>query len=161
MSTSFDNEDEDDFPALPPTIPTRFSFGDANARASSSRLPERGSSIASESRSFLSRLEASVSPNGKSERRSILEEESKLGDEDGVLGLEEEGDEGELDEVRRMGRVWVRERGTVEVMRWEGDLVDSLMDKLEQQVGALILDSSLSRRRSAPLAAMLGLCFEL
>ncbi|GFZ50848.1 hypothetical protein JCM24511_08606 [Saitozyma sp. JCM 24511] len=39
----------------------------------------------------------------------------------------------ELDDVRRMGRVWVRERGTVEIQQWEGDLIDSLLDKLEQQ----------------------------
>lgn len=42
----------------------------------------------------------------------------------------------ELDDVRRMGRVWVRERGTVEIQQWEGDLIDSLLDKLEQQVSA-------------------------
>jgi hypothetical protein len=32
--------------------------------------------------------------------------------------------------------VWVRERGTVEIQQWEGDLIDSLLDKLEQQVSA-------------------------
>lgn len=44
-------------------------------------------------------------------------------------------DEEDLDDVRRMGKVWVRERGTVDIMRWEGELVDGLFDKLEQQVG--------------------------
>ena len=52
---------------------------------------------------------------------------------EGLAGEEED----ELDDVRRLGRVWVRERGTVEIMRWEGDLVDSLFDKLEQQVSGM------------------------
>jgi hypothetical protein len=54
--------------------------------------------------------------------------QDELGEEDG------DGDERELDDVRRLGKVWVRERGMVGIGQWEGDLVDSLFDKLEQQV---------------------------
>ncbi|EIW68284.1 hypothetical protein TREMEDRAFT_16645, partial [Tremella mesenterica DSM 1558] len=50
-------------------------------------------------------------------------------------GMEEEEDEDELEEgeVRRLGKAWTRERGTGGILAWEGELVDSLMDKLEQQ----------------------------
>lgn len=44
--------------------------------------------------------------------------------------------EDELDDMRRLGRVLTRERGTPALLDWEGDLVDSLLDKLEQQVRA-------------------------
>lgn len=42
--------------------------------------------------------------------------------------------EGDMDDVRRLGVVWVRERGTPDIMKWEGELVDTVFDKLEQQV---------------------------
>lgn len=54
------------------------------------------------------------------------------GDGEGPEGDEEL--EGDMDDVRRLGLVWVRERGTSHIMRWEGDLIDSVFDKLEQQV---------------------------
>lgn len=43
-------------------------------------------------------------------------------------------DEDELDDVRRLARIWVRERGTPAILAWEGDVLDSLLDKVEQQV---------------------------
>ncbi len=138
MSSFFDEDEEiGSLPVLSPPVPnSRFS---SNAHASSSH--DRGSSIASGSRSFLSRLE-SISPNGKFERISILDDDSRLrldeGDANGAGGLALDGDEGDemdLDDVKRMGRIWLRERGTVEILHWEGDLVDALFDKLEQQVG--------------------------
>jgi hypothetical protein len=51
-------------------------------------------------------------------------------------GAGEEELEGDMDDVRRLGLVWVRERGTADIMRWEGDLIDSVFDKLEQQVSS-------------------------
>lgn len=52
-------------------------------------------------------------------------------------GDEDETLEGDMDDVRRLGVVWVRERGTGEIMSWEGDLIDSIFDKLDQQVSGL------------------------
>ncbi|WWD19190.1 hypothetical protein CI109_103648 [Kwoniella shandongensis] len=49
------------------------------------------------------------------------------------LDLDEMEEMEEMDDVKKMGLVWVRERGTVEIMNWEGDLIDGLFDKLEQQ----------------------------
>jgi hypothetical protein len=46
-------------------------------------------------------------------------------------------DESDLDDVRRLARAWVRERGTPGVLAWEGDVLDSLLDKLEQQVSVV------------------------
>lgn len=43
-------------------------------------------------------------------------------------------DDEEDNDVKRLGRCWVKERGTGDVMPWEGDLIDLLFDKLEQQV---------------------------
>ncbi|OCF32764.1 hypothetical protein I317_02129 [Kwoniella heveanensis CBS 569] len=47
------------------------------------------------------------------------------------LGLDDLDEE--LDDVRKLGMIWVKERGTPELMPWEGDLMDSVFDKLEQQ----------------------------
>ena len=63
------------------------------------------------------------------------------GDENGDLDLDE--DDEDVDDVRRMGKVWVKERGTVNLMSWEGDLMDTLFDKLEQQVGSQLPSSIL------------------
>ena len=48
------------------------------------------------------------------------------------MGDDEDEDEG--NDVKRLGRIWVKERGTGDIMPWEGDLMDALFDKLEQQV---------------------------
>lgn len=48
--------------------------------------------------------------------------------------IDEELEIEDMDDVRKMGLVWTRERGTADIMPWEGELVDSLLDKLEQQV---------------------------
>jgi hypothetical protein len=56
--------------------------------------------------------------------------DSELGD----MEYEDE-DEDEGNDVKRLGRIWVKERGTGDIMPWEGDLMDTLFDKLEQQVG--------------------------
>lgn len=50
------------------------------------------------------------------------------------LDLDLEMDDAGDNDVKRLGRCWVKERGTGDVMPWEGDLIDLLFDKLEQQV---------------------------
>ena len=52
------------------------------------------------------------------------------------MGEMEDEDEDEGNDVKRLGRIWVKERGTGDIMPWEGDLMDLLFDKLEQQVGS-------------------------
>jgi hypothetical protein len=47
-----------------------------------------------------------------------------------MLGEEED----DADDVKRLAKAWVKERGTQAIMQWEGDLMDELFDKLEQQV---------------------------
>lgn len=39
------------------------------------------------------------------------------------------------DDLRLLERAWVKERGVTAVLQWEGELVDSVLDKVEQQVG--------------------------
>ena len=82
---------------------------------------------------------------GRRDQGRILRSESGMDldrDEDngggevleGMLG--DEGDEG--DDVRRLSRAWVKERGTQAIMEWEGELMDELFDKLEQQVRMMV-----------------------
>ncbi|WVQ71977.1 hypothetical protein IAR50_001520 [Cryptococcus sp. DSM 104548] len=47
--------------------------------------------------------------------------------------IDEETDIEDMDLVRKIGVVWTRERGTGDIMPWEGELVNDLMDRLEQQ----------------------------
>ncbi|WVO14397.1 hypothetical protein L204_102030 [Cryptococcus depauperatus] len=46
---------------------------------------------------------------------------------DEEMGLED------IDDARRLGMAWTKERGTVDIMQWEGELMDTVLDKLEQQ----------------------------
>lgn len=99
------------------------------------------------SRAFLSRLE-SLGPSEVYESAigdSVMSVDGTDGDEAMTVIEEEEGvfhpsllgpspEESELDDIRRLQRVWVRERGTPAILAWDGDLLDSLLDKLEQQV---------------------------
>ncbi|KAJ9123769.1 hypothetical protein QFC24_003543 [Naganishia onofrii] len=52
------------------------------------------------------------------------------------LGGEQEEDEEEETEVKRLTKVWVRERGTPEIMQWEGELVEECLHRLQQQVSS-------------------------
>lgn len=154
MSSFFDNDDEEEDYSLPRRQPIA---GPSRVRANPQARDQRAESIISSSsranteshrsRSFLSRLESTLSP-GPSDRFSLndlpdLDRDVELdrgGDEiqEGPfagLGIDMDGkDDEDLDDVRRLSRIWVRERGTVDIMPWEGDLVDTLFDKLEQQV---------------------------
>ncbi|TYJ58032.1 hypothetical protein B9479_001125 [Cryptococcus floricola] len=47
--------------------------------------------------------------------------------------IDEETDIEDMDLVRKIGVVWTRERGTGDIIPWEGELVNDLMDRLEQQ----------------------------
>ena len=193
MSGFFSDDEDDSLPQVrrQPQPPQRAR--PHNAKASSSRGVSREASLVSEtslgepsfsaggsssreggsgSRSFLARLESTLSP--RSERYSAsasagptdsergmdfdnasidlpipgqsLRTDDMDGLENGTHGLNgDDGDgedEGELDDVKRLGRAWVKERGTVDLMRWEGDLIDVLFDKLEQQVSGGLIDRS-------------------
>jgi len=37
-------------------------------------------------------------------------------------------------DVKRLIRAWMRERGTRDIMLWEGDLLETILHKVEQQV---------------------------
>jgi hypothetical protein len=37
-------------------------------------------------------------------------------------------------DVIRLSRAWVKERGTTDIMKWEGELVEDCLEKLSQQV---------------------------
>jgi hypothetical protein len=76
-----------------------------------------------------------MSPPSRSDRFSLgLEDDELMSGIAATSELEGLEDDNELDDVRKMGKVWVKERGTVDIMPWEGDLIDTLFDKLEQQV---------------------------
>lgn len=42
------------------------------------------------------------------------------------------------DDLRLLEAAWVRERGAPAVLAWEGELVDAVLDKVEQQVGLCV-----------------------
>lgn len=87
---------------------------------------------------------APTSPSGRSRTFSLVpgtenDLSSRRGDGESELGrstldLDLDLDEEEDNDVKRLGRCWVKERGTGDIMAWEGDLIDQLFDKLEQQV---------------------------
>lgn len=82
--------------------------------------------------------------------RYALDRDDDDDDQDGDLDVLPEGMEMDLagsdglffpgetvdsvDDVRRLSRAWVRERGTQGLMRWQRELVESCLNKLEQQV---------------------------
>lgn len=142
MSSFFDNDDEDDYSlprrqpqAGPSRRPVNLS-SDPSDRARESSVTSSTTAPGQGPRSFLSRLESTLSP-GPSDALSVglgdLHSDYPLPGETGGMDLDGEEEE-DLDDVRRMGKVWVRERGTVDVMPWEGELIDTLFDKLVQQV---------------------------
>jgi hypothetical protein len=122
MSSFFDDHDSD--PENDQSYPRP---GQARASSSRARSPTTTSSIAptspSHSRAF------SLIP-GTEDDGTSMGIDSELGD----MEYEDE-DEDEGNDVKRLGRIWVKERGTGDIMPWEGDLMDTLFDKLEQQVG--------------------------
>ncbi|KAL7422482.1 GINS complex subunit [Cryptotrichosporon argae] len=139
MSYFADNED-----SLPVVPHARAAAGRASSSRASVADPAAGSGAGSSSRAFLSRLESAVGSPARdgygegSETGDSRMGNSRMGDArmGGMGGMDEDDDDDDdegLDDVRRLGKVWVRERGTVAVLAWEGDLVDSLFDKLEQQ----------------------------
>lgn len=134
-----------------------MSFYDASSRAGSAGPSSRG---------FLSRLESlgptesgvgdSVDMRSTTAGMDIDDDDgTERGDDDGADGvfhpalLAPSSEEGELDDLRRLGRVWVRERGTPAILAWEGELLDSLLDKVEQQVRLSGCGGDLSGRGKA------------
>ena len=144
MSAFFDNDDEEEY-SLPRRQPQA-----GPSRRQNLRDQQREHSIVSSSdtggqgsRSFLSRLESTLSPNPG---YSDLHSENGFGmsasshmDIDLSLG---DDDEDVLDDVKKLGRAWVKERGTVDIMPWEGELMDDIFNKLEQQVCCFFLDTT-------------------
>jgi hypothetical protein len=105
------------------------SYDRPQARASSSRAPSTGYGYAQE---------PSIAPTSPSTRAFSLvpgtEDDVSLRGDD-TMGMEDvEDDEDEGNDVKRLGKVWVKERGMGDILPWEGDLMDQLFDKLEQQV---------------------------
>lgn len=135
MASAYGNgsDDEDGVPVVARHQPGGQWANNAQAGSSRHRESSIGSSAAG-SRSFLNRLENTLSP-GRS-RYASSDVDEVPGTED--LDLDGEEDEDEGNDVRRMGRIWVKERGTVDIMQWEGDLIDTLFDKLEQQVSPTV-----------------------
>jgi len=133
MSGFFD-DDEDDYsvPSHQPIAgPSRSSRARETSLSTSSAAGARVNGQA-RSRSFMSRLESTMSPP-QSERSLYGQGDEHMDEMDTDTGIEADEDD-DLDDVRKMGKVWVKERGTVDIMPWEGELIDTLFDKLEQQV---------------------------
>jgi hypothetical protein len=138
MSGFFNDDDEDDYsvPSHQPIAgPSRPSRARDSSVSTSSATGANGGAGRSGSRSFMARLESTMSPPSRSDRFSLgLEDDELMSGIAATSELEGLEDDNELDDVRKMGKVWVKERGTVDIMPWEGDLIDTLFDKLEQQV---------------------------
>lgn len=131
MSSFFDDDDEGQYPA-----------GQAQAGSS------RAGSVAP--RSFLTRLSSMAgTPAPGLYGESVLDGATDAGGAGGPMDAEPApepssifstadispgAEEETLDDVRRLSRCWVRERGVPGLLRWEGELLDSLLDRLEQQV---------------------------
>ncbi|OCF57572.1 hypothetical protein L486_05031 [Kwoniella mangroviensis CBS 10435] len=150
-------DDEDDDPLSPPTRPApnenygmrASSSREGSVSGSSSFLDRLRSTVSpppaqSHSHNERSRASASIfdesntSISGREYGGSILgegeEEEDGMGLGLGLgQGLEEEEDEEDMNDVKRLGKIWVRERGTPELGEWKGELIDQVFDKLEQQ----------------------------
>lgn len=97
------------------------------------------------SESFVSRLQsASPGPSGYGPTEDDMASlaggpNGGMEDDEDALGMMLDREDEEMDDMKRMCRAWVRERGTIDIMAWEGDLIDGLMDKLEQQASLAIL----------------------
>jgi hypothetical protein len=158
MPSFFDSDDEDS--SIPPRSNARRDRDSLPNHASSSRAS--ASSPISNS-SFADRMRSTVTPTraGRSSSTGFttVDGSSSTGIKRFDLGdLEEEdpseGDTGGLNEfnggdgledfeaynfeddndVKRLIRAWMRERGTRDIMLWEGDLLDTILHKVEQQV---------------------------
>lgn len=107
-----------------------YSAGPSRALSQTSRAPSLAPTAPG--RDMTARLSSVSSVDGDEAMTTVEEQgESAVFTADELdPGLAED----ELDDVRRLGRVLVRERGTPGLLEWEGELVDSLLDKLEQQV---------------------------
>lgn len=133
MSSFFDDPDDEQEDSYP---------SGGQARASSSRAPSlAATSPAARSRTF------SLIPGTETDSHRDVDSEIGGG---GRSGVDLDMDEGEEDnDVKRLGGCWVRERGTGDIMPWEGDLIDLLFDKLEQQVSTTTAARIASERARA------------
>ncbi|CAD6888511.1 unnamed protein product [Tilletia laevis] len=124
-----DDEDEDEDEALGSS-----SAAPAAAGSSSYRATAGGSS------------RPSVSAGGSAPERNRFGSPSAYGD--GLGGLDgnqldpELHDAESLPEITKLSRAWMEERGSPDILRWKGDVVDGVIDQIDQQV--TIVDSLLS-----------------
>ncbi len=145
----FDDEDDEDFSlrAGPSRLPANGVNGrDRNGNAGVSARTGATSPSSRYGASYAPRFQSADITGETSFGRTTVDGGEYDGHDDG----EGEGDEAELDrilgrdnrvpredvsEVVRLSQAWVRERGTVDLMRWEGEVVEDCLTKLTQQVG--------------------------
>lgn len=60
------------------------------------------------------------------------------------------------DDLRLLERAWIKERGVAAVLQWEGELVDSVLDKVEQQVSLSSAEGAKGCNNSATLVRQEG-----
>lgn len=137
MPSFFDDPGSDEDGSLPVSSrampPPRRQFA-VNAEASSSRHESLGHDPLAGggrgSRSFMSRLSTSLAGSTSPENRFGAKIPSVAAVDELVIEEYEHDND-----VKKLGRIWTRERGTVNIMQWEEDVIDVVLDKLEQQVG--------------------------
>ncbi|KAJ9110574.1 hypothetical protein QFC20_002903 [Naganishia adeliensis] len=131
-----------------------------NAHASSPTLPSspRGGDTsffnndrASSDVTGMTTFDIDPEPRGKSRRLADLDTAALFGGTGDVPLLDnidtgggdlpegEESDEESINDVTRLIKAWVRERGTPDLMTWQGDLVEECLHKLGQQATMLEL----------------------
>lgn len=131
-----------------------------NAHASSSTLPSspRGGDTSffnndreSSDVTGMTMFDIDPEPRGKSRRLADLDTAALFGGTGDVPLLDnidtgggdlpegEESDEESINDVTRLIKAWVRERGTPDLMTWQGDLVEECLHKLGQQATMLEL----------------------
>ncbi len=85
------------------------------------------------SSNFLARLQSVTTPPTSFGVTAL--DDGGDGDSPDDLKVDQEEDvEEEINAVKRLGRAWVKERGLVDIARWEGELVEDCLEKLGQQV---------------------------
>lgn len=136
----------------PPIIDIMSSFFDDpdSDHETEQSYPRPGQARASSSRARSPTTTNSIAPTSPSHSRafSLIPGTEDDGASRGIgseMGDMEDEAEDEGNDVKRLGRIWVKERGTGDIMPWEGDLMDTLFDKLEQQV---CLPRGLEQKRS-------------
>jgi hypothetical protein len=161
MPSFFDSDDEDaSIPTRPSgrrdrdSLPNHASSSRTSSPPSSSSFLDRLRSTATPNRANRSSSTAFTTLDGSSTgiKRYDLEDVDEEGPSNvNINGLDLGGRDGELGEgledfeayqfeddndVKQLIRAWMRERGTRDIMLWEGELLDTVLHKVEQQVSS-------------------------